>query len=155
MVLALEWQIVDIAIATYGKVDVSIYDTLGKDVVEYLINHSHVTIIFTTADHIPTLLKLKSKVPMLKAIISMDDLSLETRKLLTEWGWSVDIHVMDIKEFEAIGEANMTEPIPPTPDQLVSICYTSGTTSNPKGAPLFQPSFFILQLITFGMQVQC
>ncbi|KAJ4467458.1 long-chain-fatty-acid-CoA ligase [Lentinula edodes] len=131
-----EWQIVDLAIATYGKVDVSIYDTLGKDAVEYIINHSHVTSVFTSADHIPTLLKLKPKIPMLKAVVSMDDFTAETRTILTQWGWSVGVHVMDMKEFEAIGEANLIEPIPATPDQLVSICYTSGTTSNPKGAML-------------------
>ncbi|KAF5391921.1 hypothetical protein D9757_001788 [Collybiopsis confluens] len=131
-----EWQIVDIAIATYGLVDVSIYDTLGKDVVEYMINHSHVSAIFTTIDHIPTLLKLQPKIPMLKAIVSMDPLTPEMRKVLTEWGWSVGVHVMDLKEFEAIGEAKLLEPVTATPDQLVSICYTSGTTSNPKGAML-------------------
>ncbi|KIK63618.1 hypothetical protein GYMLUDRAFT_40677 [Collybiopsis luxurians FD-317 M1] len=131
-----EWQIVDIAIATYGLVDVAIYDTLGKDVVEYMINHSHVSAIFTSLDHIPTLLKLQPKIPMLKAIVSMDPLTPEMRKVLTEWGWSVGIHVMDMKEFEAIGEAKLLEPVRATPDQLVSICYTSGTTSNPKGAML-------------------
>lgn len=29
--LGTEWQIVDIALQTYGKVGVSLYDTLGKD----------------------------------------------------------------------------------------------------------------------------
>jgi len=43
---------------------------------------------------------------------------------------------MDLKEFEAIGAKALKEPKPATPDQLVSICYTSGTTSNPKGVML-------------------
>lgn len=141
-----EWQIVDLAIATYGKVDVSIYDTLGKDVVgefapclllqrlnvpcqnicnfvpalfdivplficscvlAFRINHSHVTSVFTSADHIPTLLKLKPKIPMLKAVVSMDDFTAETRTILTQWGWSVGVHVMDMKECKYLTRAHI------------------------------------------------
>ncbi|KAF9262150.1 long-chain-fatty-acid-CoA ligase [Marasmius fiardii PR-910] len=131
-----EWQIVDLALNAYAKVSVSIYDTLGKDVVEYIINHSHLTVVFTTADHIPTLLKLKPLVSMLKIIVSIDDLSEEGKRILVEWGLSQSIKVMELRELEALGKANLIDPITPRPDQLAAICYTSGTTSMPKGALL-------------------
>lgn len=129
-----EWQILDFALHAYAKVGVSIYDTLGKDVVEYIIDHAHLTIVFTTSDHIPTLLKLMPKVPILKTIVSIDELSIDSRKILTEWGLTTGVKVLELREVEELGQANLIEPIPATSDQLASICYTSGTTSLPKGA---------------------
>lgn len=37
---------------------------------------------------------------------------------------------------EALGEKNLIAPIPVSPDTVTSICYTSGTTNNPKGVVL-------------------
>lgn len=131
-----EWQIIDLACHAYSKVGVSIYDTLGKDVVEYIIDHAHLTVVFTTSDHIPTLLKLKQKVPMLKMIVSIDDLSEDGKRILGEWGQTQNVKVTEMRELEALGKANLVDVIPPKPEQLASICYTSGTTSMPKGALL-------------------
>ncbi|KAJ8093193.1 medium-chain fatty acid-CoA ligase faa2 [Marasmius tenuissimus] len=120
-----EWQVIDLACHAYSKVGVSIYDTLGKDVVEYIIEHAHLSIVFTTSDHIPTLLKLKSKVPMLKMIVSIDDLSEDSRRILAEWGQTQNVKVTELRELEVLGKANLIDIIPPQPDQLASICYTS------------------------------
>lgn len=196
---SVEWQIVNIAIATYAKVDVSIYDTLGKNVVgESLIfqlpllssksapsqntcnstpsfcvfldayailsriTHSHVSVVFTSADHIPALLKLKPKIPMLRMIVSVDNFTPETKNILSQWGQSVDITVMDLSEceqymvlieslsktdswiVEALGEANLVEPTIATPDQLVSICYTSASSAH--------TGYILSLLILFGLR---
>ncbi|KAL0580215.1 medium-chain fatty acid-CoA ligase faa2 [Marasmius crinis-equi] len=129
-----EWQIIDLACNAYSKVAVSIYDTLGKDVVEYIIDHAHLTAVFTTPEHIPTLLKLKNKLPMLKMIVSIDNLSAEGKRILAEWGQTQDVKITEMRELEALGKANLIDIIPPRPEQVATICYTSGTTSMPKGA---------------------
>lgn len=49
------------------------------------INHAHLTVIFVTSDHIPTLLKLVPKVPNLKMIVCVDTLSVNVAKVLKEW----------------------------------------------------------------------
>ncbi|TDL27290.1 acetyl-CoA synthetase-like protein [Rickenella mellea] len=131
-----EWQIIDNAISAYKKVSVSLYDTLGKDAVEYIIGHSHLTVVFVTLEHIPTLLSISRRIPMLKMIVSIDDLSEEIKKVLTAWGKVLNMDVKELRELEAMGQANRLEPIPVVPDDLVSICYTSGTTNNPKGVLL-------------------
>ncbi|TFY65500.1 hypothetical protein EVG20_g5564 [Dentipellis fragilis] len=132
----LEWQLVDFALHAYGKVGVSLYDTLGKDSVEYIINHSHLTIIFTTSIHIPQLLKLAPRTPHLNVIVSVDALSPELRETLVAWGETVNVEIKDLPELEEFGKAHLSEIQPANPDQIASICYTSGTTSTPKGVLL-------------------
>ncbi|CAA7267913.1 unnamed protein product [Cyclocybe aegerita] len=131
-----EWQIVDIALQSYQKVSVSLYDTLGKDSVEYIIGHAHLTAIFSTSDHIPTLLKLAPKVPTLKMVVCIDAISSDAAKLLQEWSEAVGLTFKTFAEVEAYGKANPIEPIRAYPDLVASICYTSGTTNNPKGVVL-------------------
>ncbi|KAJ7702319.1 hypothetical protein B0H17DRAFT_1043697 [Mycena rosella] len=134
-----EWQIVDIALQSYRKVGVSLYDTLGKESVEYIINHAHLSIIFATLEHIPSLLKLAPKA--LKMIVSIDALSPEISKVFTAWGQTHDIVVKDLYEMEALGQAHLIEPLATNPSDVASICYTSGTTSMPKGVVITHQQF--------------
>ncbi|KAF8184890.1 hypothetical protein K438DRAFT_1837051 [Mycena galopus ATCC 62051] len=136
-----EWQIIDIALLSYKKIGVSLYDTLGGESVEHIINHAELTIIFATMDHIPALLKMASKTPLLKMIVSIDALSPEISKVFTEWGQLHNILVKDLLEIEALGQANLTEPIPVLRSDIASICYTSGTTNMPKGVVLTHGQF--------------
>ncbi|KAJ6547071.1 hypothetical protein B0H19DRAFT_955000 [Mycena capillaripes] len=136
-----EWQIIDIALQSYKKVGVSLYDTLGKDSVEYIINHADLTVIFATGDHLPSLLKMAPQTPNLKMIVSIDALSPEMGKVFTEWGQTQNIIVKDLYEIEALGQANFIEPIRCVPSDIASICYTSGTTNMPKGVVLSHRQF--------------
>ncbi|KAJ7349209.1 long-chain-fatty-acid-CoA ligase [Mycena albidolilacea] len=136
-----EWQIIDIALLSYKKIGVSLYDTLGRESVEFIINHAELTVIFATLDHIPALLKMASKTPLLKLIVSIDALSPEISKVFTEWGQIHNILVKDLAEVEALGQANLIEPIPCVPSDVASICYTSGTTNMPKGVVLTHGQF--------------
>ncbi|TEB35960.1 long-chain-fatty-acid-CoA ligase [Coprinellus micaceus] len=127
--------VVDIALQTYNKVGVSLYDTLGKDSVGD-INHSHLTVVFTSGDHVSTLLKLIPKTPTLKLIVSFDELPEEATKAFKEWAQTQGVEFQTLVEFEAIGKANVLPSIPATPNAVASICYTSGTTNLPKGVVL-------------------
>lgn len=131
-----EWQLVELALHAYNKVGVGLYDTLGKDSVEFIINHAHLSIIFTTVDHIPALLKLAPKVPAMKMIVSFDGLSVDARKALVAWGETVGVQVKEFSELEKYGEEYLIPPLPVSPDTVASLCYTSGTTSQPKGVVL-------------------
>jgi long-chain acyl-CoA synthetase len=69
-----------------------------SDQVTGRINHAELTVIFATLDHIPALLKMASKTPLLKLIVSIDALSPEISKVFTEWGQIHNILVKDLAE---------------------------------------------------------
>ncbi|EIW60496.1 acetyl-CoA synthetase-like protein [Trametes versicolor FP-101664 SS1] len=128
------WQVIDLALQAYGKVGVSLYDTLGKDSAgAFSVNHAELTVIFATPEHIASLLKLAPKAPVLKMIVSMEPLSPDTKSALSAWGETVNVQIKEIAELEEFGRANLIEVIPAVADQIATICYTSGTTGQPKG----------------------
>ncbi|KAI5478889.1 long-chain acyl-CoA synthetase [Pseudohyphozyma bogoriensis] len=134
-----EWQIASQACSAYSLVLVSLYDTLGPNVVRFCINHADISLVFAAVDHIPALLKLADECKGLKVIVSMDAFVgrfEKSGKVLREWGEKVGIKVMGIDELEALGAAHLAPHIPPKGEDVASICYTSGTTGDPKGAVL-------------------
>lgn len=138
-----EWQITDLACMSQSNYTVSIYDTLGPDTTEYIINHATLPAVVTSLAHIPTLLKLASRCPTLKLIISLDPLSNGTElagtskaELLAALSSQTGVKIAYMGDVEAAGEKSTRVVNPPKPDDIVTINYTSGTTGNPKGVVL-------------------
>jgi long-chain acyl-CoA synthetase len=61
------------------------------------INHSQLSVVFTTRDHVETLIKLAPKVPSMKMIVCIDDLQPDVKKVLVEWAKSAG--GIDLQEF--------------------------------------------------------
>lgn len=131
-----EWVVVELALNAYGKVGVSLYDTLGDEAVEYIIDHAHITMIFTTSYHLARLLKAAPRHPHLKLIVVIDELEPEARRLAEVWSQTQGIKVDELSELENFGKKHRQDIIHPAPTDLATICYTSGTTSVPKGVML-------------------
>ncbi|KAF1828797.1 long-chain-fatty-acid-CoA ligase 1 [Decorospora gaudefroyi] len=137
-----EWQITDLACMSQSLYTVSIYDTLGPDTTEYIINHSELACVVTGMNHVAALLKLKPRLPTLKIIIVLDPLSAgelpgESKgDLLNSLASEQGVAIHYIRDVEALGEKQPIPMHPPTPDDIVTINYTSGTTGNPKGVVL-------------------
>ncbi|KAF2271899.1 acetyl-CoA synthetase-like protein [Westerdykella ornata] len=137
-----EWQITDLACMSQRLFTVSIYDTLGPDTTEFIINHASLACVVTSLVHVTTLLKLKPRLPTLKLIVVLDPLSAgelpgESKgELLNSLASEMGVSIHYIRDVEALGEAQPIPYNPPKPDDVTTINYTSGTTGNPKGVVL-------------------
>lgn len=123
---------------------VSIYDTLGPDTTEYIINHATMACVITSLPHIPVLLKLAQagRIPTLKLIVCLDPLDAGEQPgnsklaLLNSLAADAGIEVHFMGDVEQIGAESGLPMKPPHPDDIITINYTSGTTGNPKGVVL-------------------
>ncbi|KAL2066568.1 hypothetical protein VTL71DRAFT_2639 [Oculimacula yallundae] len=137
-----EWQISDLGCMSQSLFTVSIYETLGPETTEYIINHATLKCVITTLPHIPTLLKMASRIPTLKLIICLDPLDAGEQPgnskaaILNSLAAESGIQIHYIKDVEALGAASGLPMKPPHPDDMITINYTSGTTGNPKGVVL-------------------
>uniref|UniRef100_A0A8C6Q3N7 Long-chain-fatty-acid--CoA ligase n=1 Tax=Nothobranchius furzeri TaxID=105023 RepID=A0A8C6Q3N7_NOTFU len=117
-----EWIISELACYTYSMVVVPLYDTLGADAIRFIINTADIsTVICDKMEKAQVLLNNveRKDTPRLGRIILMDAFDSD----VVERGKSCGVHVQALQE-------------PPAPDDLSIVCFTSGTTGNPKGVML-------------------
>lgn len=142
------WAISYLAVTSYGAVAVPILNGFTAENLERLIDHSDSVAVFTEAKLWDT---LKSEaMPQLKAAFNVEDFSSL---------WSADgnleamianIHQLLKEEYPSGIKRETATYEPCQEEELVTISYTSGTTSSPKGIMLSAGN--ISSNITFGVE---
>ncbi|XP_005996309.1 long-chain-fatty-acid--CoA ligase 5 [Latimeria chalumnae] len=130
-----EWIISEFACYTYSMVAVPLYDTLGPEALIFIINRAEIsTVICDKPSKAITLLDNceERQTPGLNTIILMDPFEDD----LKEKGAKFGVEILTLQQVEDLGKENLRKPIPPKPEDLSIVCFTSGTTGDPKGAML-------------------
>jgi long-chain acyl-CoA synthetase len=125
-----EWVIVEHATYTFNNILVPLYETYGYDSCVFIINQAEIhLVVCDSIDKVNGLMKKHPNCPCLRYLVVMGDaISPEDLKSAETRG----IKLMTFAELEKLGHDQPRMVLqPPKPDDLATICYTSGTTGTP------------------------
>uniref|UniRef100_A0A8C2KYL3 Long-chain-fatty-acid--CoA ligase n=1 Tax=Cyprinus carpio TaxID=7962 RepID=A0A8C2KYL3_CYPCA len=117
-----EWVIAELACYTFSMALVPLYDTLGLEAMVHILNLAEISmVICDKEDKAESLLKHKEKgvTPALSCLVLFNPFS----AALLERGRKCGVEILQLSQI-----------MPPKPQDLAVVCFTSGTTGKPKGA---------------------
>ena len=125
------WVIAEQACYRQGAVTIPLYDTFGVDTLSYIIQQTGLATILCSTKELSMLAEVSKMCPTLKTIVVTDASRLSTSVLS-----GTLLRLITWNDLLSIGESNSITvlPHPPSPIDVATICYTSGTTGKPKGA---------------------
>ncbi|XP_013593869.1 PREDICTED: long chain acyl-CoA synthetase 7, peroxisomal [Brassica oleracea var. oleracea] len=127
-----EWLVVDHACAAYSFISVPLYDTLGPDAVKFVVNHATLQAIFCVPQTLNTLLSFLSEIPTIRLVVVVGGADENLPSLPPGSG----VKIASYQKLLSQGRSSVHPFSPPKPEDIATICYTSGTTGTPKGAML-------------------
>ncbi|KFM70447.1 Long-chain-fatty-acid--CoA ligase 5, partial [Stegodyphus mimosarum] len=138
---SVEWVITEHSSYRLSAVIVPLYDTLGPHACSFIINQADIkTVICDNESKVKSILNEISNTPKLKQIIVVNNIS-DTLRVRAQ---TLGVQLLFFKDVEEAGKLHPCEAVPPTPPDVATVCYTSGTTGDPKGV-----------LLTHGNIISC
>ena len=114
-----------------------IYDTLGVDSVEYILQQTCLKTCVCGVSETKKLLHLKRRLPCLEYIILIGEITDQIKSMADDCN-------VTLLSFETVLSEGKKDPVksrPPFAEDICTICYTSGTTGSPKGVLISHRNF--------------
>ena len=131
------WCVVDLAIISLGAITVPGYTTSNEDEIFYLLSHSEASVVFLNSKLLSTIENILPKLDKIKHIVCIDEVkSTKLNKTINSFDNLID------KGSKSLGKSSFKKDTlyKVKEDDVVSIIYTSGTSSKPKGVMLTHKS---------------
>ncbi|XP_066499414.1 long-chain-fatty-acid--CoA ligase 1 [Hoplias malabaricus] len=128
-----EWMIAELACYTFSMAVVPLYETLGLEAMVHILNLAEITLVICDKEEkAESLLANKETgvTPALSCLVLFNPIG----AALVERGKNCGVEILHLSQIMDLGRENLRAPLPPQPQDLAVVCFTSGTTGKPKGA---------------------